>query len=271
MNQHVSGRFENKVALVTSASAGIGAATAEAFARAGARVMLSDINEVDGEALAERLRRSGADAHFLRADATVEADVERLIGQTVERFGGLHLAANVVGGAPPEALRTDFHLQTVESWDATLALSLRSTFLSMKHEIAHMIDNGGGSITNVASIAGLRYLPLVGPAYGAAKAGVIQLTKFASLAYADQGIRVNSIAPGVTLTGSVQSTASTAFPDMDPAAALERFAAQTLDGHAIKRFVKPEEQAAAIVWLSSADSAMVTGQTIFVDGGWAAR
>jgi NAD(P)-dependent dehydrogenase (short-subunit alcohol dehydrogenase family) len=256
------GRYANKVVLVTAAASGIGAATAEAFAREDARLMLSDINAAGGETLVERLRSEGVDARFLRADATVEDEVERLMRTTVESFGALDVAANVVGDVHPEAAGPEFHEQSLLGWEATLAVSLRSTFLSMKHEIAYMIEHGGGVICNVTSLAGLLHVPESGAAYAAAKAGVIRLTKFAAVHYAARGIRVNCIAPGVTPTP--------AYYKAGPEAA-KMLIDRMLDGHAIKRVIDPSEQAAAILWLCSGDAPMVTGQVLAVDGGWTAR
>src|SRR5271156_3773300 len=196
----MSERFKNKVVLVTAGASGIGAATVDAFAREGARIMVSDINAAGGEAMVERLRSGGVEARFLRADATIEEDVERLIRTTVETFGALHVAANVVGDVHPGAAGPEFHMQSLLSWEATLAVSLRSVFLSMKHEIARMIDHGGGAICNVTSLSGLLYNPQGGMAYGTAKSGVIRATKFAAMTYADRGVRVNCIAPGITRT-----------------------------------------------------------------------
>src|SRR3546814_388587 len=139
-------RFNGKVALVTAAAAGIGAATARAFAEGGARVMLSDIDVDGGEALAEELRSAGRQADFIRADVTSEQEVSRLVTRTIEVFGGLHLAANIVGDSIGDANGPEMHLKSVEGWDATFSISVRSAFISMKHEIAHMIEHGGGAI-----------------------------------------------------------------------------------------------------------------------------
>jgi NAD(P)-dependent dehydrogenase (short-subunit alcohol dehydrogenase family) len=256
------GRFTDKVVLVTAGASGIGAATVESFAREGARLMVSDINAAGGETLVERLRVDGVDARFLRADATVEQDVERLIRATVESFGALHVAANVVGDVHSEAAGPEFHQQSLLGWEATLAVSLRSTFLSMKHEIAHMIENGGGVICNVTSLAGLLHVPESGAAYAAAKAGVIRLTKFAAVNYAARGVRVNCVAPGVTPTPAYYKAGSEGARLL-----IERM----LEGHAIKRVIEPGEQAAAILWLCSGEAAMVTGHVLPVDGGWTAR
>jgi NAD(P)-dependent dehydrogenase (short-subunit alcohol dehydrogenase family) len=258
----MSQRFSDQAVLVTAGASGIGAAAADAFARDGARLMVSDINVAGGEAVVERLRGGGADAHFMRADATIEEDIERLIRKTVETLGALDVAANVVGDVHPGAAGPEFHQQSLASWEATLAVSLRSTFLSLKHEIAHMIANGGGVICNVTSLSGLLHVPESGAAYAAAKAGVIRLSKFAAINYAERGVRVNCIAPGVTPTP--------AYYKAGPEGA-KMLIERMLEGHAIKRVIDPSEQAAAILWLCSKEAAMVTGHVLAVDGGWSAR
>jgi NAD(P)-dependent dehydrogenase (short-subunit alcohol dehydrogenase family) len=258
----MSQRFTDQAVLVTAGASGIGAAAAAAFARDGARLMVSDINVAAGEAVVERLRGGGAEAHFMRADATIEEDIERLMRKTVETLGALDVAANVVGDVHPGAAGPEFHQQSLASWDATLAVSLRSTFLSMKHEIGHMIANGGGVICNVTSLSGLLHVPESGAAYAAAKAGVIRLSKFAAINYAERGVRVNCIAPGVTPTP--------AYYKAGPEGA-KMLIERMLEGHAIKRVIDPSEQAAAILWLCSKEAAMVTGHVLAVDGGWSAR
>ena len=256
------GVFQDRVVLVTAAGAGIGAATAEGFAKCGARVMLSDIDAAAGEASAERLRSAGGDVRFLRADATEEADVEALVRKTIETFGGLHVAANVVGDAHRDASGAEFHQQTLESWEHTQAISLRSVFLSMKHEIAHMIDHGGGAICNVASLAALLYVGASGAAYAASKAGVVRLTKFAAVSYADRGIRVNCIAPGVTPTAAYNKAGA----EMG-----QMVIDHLLPFQPIRRVIATSEQADAIAWLCSDEAAMVTGHVLPVDGGWTSR
>jgi len=254
--------FDGKVALVTAGGAGIGMATAEEFARRGARVMLSDINAETGRAVAERLRGEGHDVRFLRADATCEEDVAALVRGTVAMFGALNIAANIVGDAHRDASGADFHQQSLESWEFTQAVSLRSVFLSMKHQIAHMVENGGGAICNVTSLAGMLYVGAAGAAYAAAKAGVVRLTKFAAVSYADRGIRVNCIAPGVTPTEAYNK----AGPEMGQMVIDHLLAFQP-----IRRTIATSEQADAIAWLCSDQAAMVTGHVLPVDGGWTAQ
>jgi len=258
----MTGKYDGKVALVTAAGAGIGAATAAMFARHGARVMLSDINAESGGAMAETLRAQGHDVAFLRSDATNEDDVAALIAKTVETFGALHIGANVVGDAHRDASGPEFHQQSLESWEHTQAVSLRSVFLSMKYEIAHMIEHGGGAIANVTSLAALLYVGASGAAYAAAKAGVIRLTKFAAVSYADRGIRVNCIAPGVTPTEAYNK----AGKEMG-----QMVIDHLLEFQPIRRTIATSEQADAIGWLCSDEAAMVTGHVMPVDGGWTSR
>jgi len=258
----MSGSFNGKVALVTAAGAGIGLATAEGFARRGARVMLSDINAQTGRSASERLRADGFDVAFHHADATDERDVAALVAGTVAAFGALDIAANVVGDAHRDAAGAEFHEQSLESWEHTLAVSLRSVFLSMKHEIAHMIGHGGGAICNVTSLAGVLHVGAAGAAYAAAKAGVVRLTKFAAVSYAERGIRVNCIAPGVTPTEAYNK----AGPEMG-----QMVIDHLLPNQPIRRVIATSEQADAIAWLCSAQAAMVTGHVLPVDGGWSAR
>jgi NAD(P)-dependent dehydrogenase (short-subunit alcohol dehydrogenase family) len=252
--------FSDAIVLVTAAASGIGAATAEAFASEGARLMLGDINVEGGEQTAQRCRALGAEAQFLRTDATCEEDVERLVNATVDAYGGLTTAANVVGGSVGDAHGPQFHRYTKADFDATIGLCLGSVFLSMKHELTYMIEHGGGSIVNVASLCGLLYEPAGGAGYASGKAGVIHITRFAALTYADRGVRVNSISPGVTIT-----------PAYDRLEDAETHIERMLQSQAIHRVIQPSEQAAAILWLSSKHAAMVTGQDIRVDGGWSAR
>jgi NAD(P)-dependent dehydrogenase (short-subunit alcohol dehydrogenase family) len=256
-------RFDGKAVLVTAAAGGIGEAAAIGFAKEGASVMLSDINAEAGEAAAQRLRDEGATAEFIQADGTAEADVERIVNATVEKFGGLHIAANVIGEAIGDAAHgPEFHTQSVAGWDGTMAVCLRTAFLGMKHQIAHMIENGGGSIVNVASMAGMAFVPESGAAYSAAKAGIIHLTRFAAVQYAERGVRVNCVAPGVTPTNAYYK----AGPEM-----AEMIINRMLQEQAIRRPIEASEQAAGMLWLCSDDAAMVTGHTLPIEGGWNAR
>lgn len=258
----MKGRFDGKVALVTAAADGIGAATARAFAENGARVVLADIDVERGEQRAEELRVAGHEALFLQTDATSEEQVEAMVRRTVETFGGLHLAANVVGDAHPDSAGPLFHEQSLAAFEHTITMCLRTTFLCLKHEIAHMINHGGGAIANVTSLAGMLYNGWGGAGYGAGKAAVIRLTKFAAVSYAERGIRVNCIAPGVTPTRAYYKFG----PDYAKTLIDEQVVNQP-----IRRAIETSEQAAGIMWLCSEESAMVTGHVLPIDGGWMAQ
>jgi NAD(P)-dependent dehydrogenase (short-subunit alcohol dehydrogenase family) len=253
-----NGRFGGKVALVTGGASGIGAATVEAFAQEGAAVVIADINDAAGEAYADRLRAEGRQAVYIHVDVTRSDEVAELVERTVASFGELHCAANIAGGMTGgDSPRNSVHGTEERAWDGTIDLNLRSTWLCLKYEITHMLEHGGGAIVNTASLAGMVVARVASPAYSVAKAGIIHLTRMAAIAYAEQGIRVNCIAPGLTETPAALRLLS----DEQRAPRM----------HAIPRMVKPEEQASAILWLCSDAAAMVTGHTLPVDGGWAAR
>jgi NAD(P)-dependent dehydrogenase (short-subunit alcohol dehydrogenase family) len=258
----MAGKFEGRVALVTAAADGIGAATAKAFAQNGARVILSDINVDLGEERAETLRAAGHAAIFIRADVTLEDEVEALVRRTVLDHGGLHLAANIVGDAHPDSAGPEFHKQSLAAFEHTITMCLRTTFLCLKHEIAHMVDHGGGAIANVTSLAGMLYNSFGGAGYGSGKAAVIRLTKFAAVSYADRGVRVNCIAPGVTPTR--------AYYKSGPEHAKVLIDEQVIN-QPIRRAIACEEQAAGIIWLCSDEASMVTGHNLPIDGGWTAQ
>jgi NAD(P)-dependent dehydrogenase (short-subunit alcohol dehydrogenase family) len=250
--------YDGKVALVTGGASGIGAATVQAFAAGGASVLVADINEADGVAYVAQLTAAGHRARFVQCDATRENEVEAMVAAAVETFGGLHYAANVVGGMGGGDRPGNTVLTTgLEEWEGTVAVNLRSAWLCLKHEIAHMLGHGGGAIVNVASVAGYLGLSDASVAYSVAKAAVVHLTRVAAATYGGQGVRVNAIAPGLTATPAVRRS-------LTPEQRIPR-------AHVIQRMVEPEEQAAAILWLCSDASAMVTGQTLPVDGGWLSR
>jgi len=249
----------DRAVLVIGGAAGIGAAVARRLAGPGVQLFLADVNAEAGEALAESLRAEGARCAFRQVDATDEASIAGLFGWMASERARLTLAVNVVGAdliRPPR----DFASIALADWDRTIAVSLTSTFLCMRGEIPLMAANGGGSIVNVSSLAGLRPAMGASPAYGAAKAGVVMLTRWAAMHYAEQGVRVNCVAPGLTRTETV---AALVTPER------ERELLGSL--HAIHRFVEPSEIADAVSWLAGDDAAMVTGHVLPIDGGWAAR
>ncbi|MCB0428482.1 MAG: SDR family oxidoreductase [Flavobacteriales bacterium] len=247
--------FNNKVALVTGGSFGIGRATAIAFAERGARVVIADVMD-DGDTV-QQVKNAGSEALFVKCDVSKDADVENLVAQTVKKFGRLDFAYNNAGIEGVQAPTSEC---TEENWDRTLGVNLKGIWLCMKHEVPVMLKNGGGAIVNCASVAGLVGFPGM-PAYVASKHGVVGLTKTAALEYVKQGIRVNAVCPGVIHTPMVDritghdKVAEKQFADMEP----------------IGRMGEPGEVAQAVVWLCSDQSSFITGNALAVDGGWIAQ
>src|SRR4029077_20608888 len=192
--------FSGKVALVTGGSRGIGRATALLFAQSGAKVVIGDVDPAGSETV-EAIKRDGGEAVFVNSDVSDEADVKNLIGTAVKTYGGLHCAFNNAGVLPPTVTLVEMDESV---FDNTLAVDLKGMFLCMKHEIAHMLQGGGGAIVNNASIAGMIAEPGIS-AYIAAKQGVMGLSKAATVEYANQGSRVNALAPGLVNTAMTKA------------------------------------------------------------------
>ncbi|OLL75956.1 3-oxoacyl-[acyl-carrier protein] reductase [Pseudonocardia sp. Ae168_Ps1] len=247
------GVLDGRIALVTGGSSGIGLASAVALAAAGADVGIADLDVDGGEAAVARIRAHGRRAVFQRVDATDETQVAGVVGQVVAELGGLDLALNNVGRG--ELGRT-VTTTSLESWNAIIGRSLTSTWLAMKYEIPAMAQRGGGAIVNMSSSAGVSPQITASPAYAAAKAGVVHLTCYAARQYADQGIRVNAVAPGLTLT-----------PRVEQWFAPDAIADEVAESQFVHRAAAPEEVAAAVVYLCSPAAAMVTGHTLPVSGG----
>lgn len=243
-------RFENKVALVTASGAGIGRAIAVRLAAEGAAVMVSDVNDAAGAETVRLIVDAGGRADYRRADVSQDGEVAALVAATVDAFGGLHLAANNAGISAPPTLIQDLDMTT---WERTVSVTLAGTFTSLKHEIAHMLAHGGGSIVNTASIAGLQATPNLAP-YSAAKHGVVALTKAAAAENAAKGIRINAVAPGATLTAAFEAL---------PPAALAEYSADV----PMKRLGQVDEIADAFAFLLSDEASFITGVTLPVDGG----
>ena len=246
-----------KVVLVTGGSAGIGKASAEALAAEGASVALADLDEARGEQVAAAITAKGGRAEFHRVDVADDASVADLLAWTHERFGGLDAAFNNAGIEGQPAITGEC---TVENWQRTIAVDLTGVWLCMRHELPLLLRRGGGSIVNCASVAGLVGFASI-PAYTAAKHGVVGLTKTAALEYAEHGIRVNALCPGVIDTEMVERFTGGSTQAEEAMIATEP----------IGRLGRPDEIADAVVWLCSDRSTFVTGQAIAIDGGFVAR
>jgi len=242
--------LDGKVALVAGASRGIGAVTARAFARAGADVVLAARNKDALESVAEGIRADGGKALAVPTDVGDPASVEQLVQQAEATFGHLDAAFNNATDGPMPAPLADLD---PEGFDRAIRTNIRGTFLGMKYEIPAMLRAGGGAIVNMASLAGLQGVAnLAG--YAAGKAGIIALTKVAALDYADQGIRVNVVAPGPILTHHLEAAGAEA----------QRLAGLSTP---MRRVGRPDEVAATVVWLCSDQASFVTGATLPIDGG----
>jgi len=248
-----------KTVIVTGGASGIGRTTAIAFAREGAKVVVTTDKNISGaEETVGIIRKAGGEGIFIKCNVAVEQEVEELVSRTVEAFGRLDFAFNNAGVGPdgkrvPVLPVVDL---TEEIWDKTIDINLKGAFFCMKHEIRQMLRQGhGGSIVNTASIGGLKFIPNFG-AYAASKAGLIGLTKTAALEYAEKGIRINVVCPGPTdgtlLLENIRSC--------NPEQGLEQ-------GIPMGRIAKTEEIANTTLWLCSEDASFITGQAISVDGG----
>ncbi|MDB5716542.1 MAG: short-chain dehydrogenase/reductase [Sphingomonadales bacterium] len=247
----MSGSLAGRVALVTGASRGIGAATARTLAQAGASVALAARDEARLDYVVAEIAAAGGVARSIATDVSDPAAVERMVSRTVDELGPLDIAVNnAAGGGHPPTPLTDV---AIGDFDRALAVTLRGTFLCLKHEIAAMLQAGGGSIVNMASTAGLQGVGGLA-AYVASKHGIVGLTKVAALEYAAQGIRVNAIAPGPILTDQLQAAGEQA----------QRTVARAIPTGRIGR---PQDVAEAVVWLCGEDAGFLTGATVPIDGG----
>lgn len=259
------GRLDGKVALVTGGGSGIGRATALAFAREGARVVVADITVEAGEATVRMIQEASGEACFCTADVSKAAEVQALVQRAVDTYGRLDCAHNNAGveglRGVPLAPTADL---TEDMWDYTININLKGVWLCMKYEIPPMLSQGGGVIVNSASILGLVGLP-TGAAYVASKHGVVGLTKTAALEYAQAGLRINAVCPGFIQTPLVDRLVELTSRE-NP-----HITEQVTARHPVGRLGTPEEVAEVVVWLCSDAASFVTGHTMTVDGGYVAQ
>jgi NAD(P)-dependent dehydrogenase (short-subunit alcohol dehydrogenase family) len=245
--------FKGDVALVTGGSSGIGRATALAFAREGANVVVASRRTDQSEETVRLIKAAGGEALFVRTDMKKAAEIAALVARTVEHFGKLNFAFNNAG------IEGDPFVPLVESseatWDDVIAVNLTGVYLCMKHEIPHILQTKG-AIVNMASVAGLTG-GRVGTAYFASKHGVVGLTRAAAIEYAAQDIRINAVAPAVIRTDMTQRAF---FHD-------EALGAQVTAMHPMGRVGRPEEVAEAVIWLCSKHASFTTGHVLPIDGG----
>lgn len=246
-------KLQNKVALVTGGGSGIGRATALAMAGEGAKVVVVDMQVEAGEETAALIRGAGGEAIFIEADVVKAAEVEAMVGAAVATYGRLDCAFNNAGVGGTITRTAE---RSEEEWDLTMNVNLKGVWLCMKYELIAMLAQGGGSIVNTASAAGLIGFQSAS-AYAASKHGVIGLTRSAALEYARKNMRINAVCPGFTQTAMMDDWDSDR-PGM---------AAGIADFNPMKRLAKPEEIASAVIWLCSDAASFVTGHALSVDGG----
>ena len=249
----MSMKFSGRVALVTGGAAGIGRATAQAFAGEGLQVVVADLDVAGGEGTVELIRAAGGDAVFVRCNVTNESDVQNLLAQAVNAYGRVDYAFNNAG---IEIEKGKLAEGSVDEFDAIMGVNVKGVWLCMKYQLPLMLAQGGGAIVNTASVAGLGAAPKMS-IYAASKHAVIGLTKSAAIEYAKKSIRVNAVCPAVIDTDMFRRAYEADPKKADFAAAM----------HPVGRIGKVEEIASAVLYLCSDGAAFTTGHSLAVDGG----
>jgi NAD(P)-dependent dehydrogenase (short-subunit alcohol dehydrogenase family) len=253
--QAMNSSFTGKVVLITGGTAGIGRATAVAFAEQGANVVVAGRRETEGAESVTLVEKAGGKGLFVRTDVTLEAEIAALVSRTVEHFGRLDFAFNNagIGGEGGTGIAN-----TGEVFDRFMTINVRGVFFGMKHQIPAILQSGGGAIVNNASVVGLR--PSAGsPIYSASKFAVVGLTKSVALEFAAKGVRVNAVCPAIIETDMTERIRGD-----------DRTRSSLLQRHPIGRFGQPEEVAAAVLYLCSPGATFITGVALPLDGGLAA-
>lgn len=249
-------RFQDKAAVVTGASMGIGKAAAVAFAREGAKVAIVDVDRAHGEAAAQEIQSGGGEARYVSADVSKAGEVGALVDEVLDAWGRLDILVNNAG----IYVQGDAAETSLEDWERILAVNLTGPFLCTQYAIPAMLRNGGGVIVNVASEAGL--VGIKGQvAYNVSKGGLIALTRSCAVDLAASGIRVNSVCPGTTFTPLVEAAVNRAD---DPAQARRHLE----EIRPLNRLGTPEEIATAILYLASDEAGYATGSILSIDGGY---
>jgi NAD(P)-dependent dehydrogenase (short-subunit alcohol dehydrogenase family) len=247
--------LENKVAIITGAGSGIGKSTALLFAKEGAKVVVTDINEEHGNSVVKEIEANGGDAILIKADTSKAEDSEMTVKKTIEKFGQLDIAVNNAGISGPTEPIGEY---SIEAWDKVISINLSGVFYGMRYQIPEMQKAGKGSIINVASILGQ-----VGfansSAYSAAKHGVVGLTKTAGLEYGKSGVRVNAVGPAFIETPLVKDSLS------------EDAYNSLAEMHSMGRLGQPNEVAELFLWLASDKASFATGAYYPIDGGYLAK
>ena len=248
-------RLENKVALISGGARGMGATEARLFASEGAKVVIGDVLEVEGRQTEAQINEAGGDCLFVRLDVTSETNWQDVVAATVERFGKLDILVNNAGIARPGTVEET----TTELWDAIMDINAKGVFLGTKAAIPEMRKVGRGSIINISSVAGMVASRLA--AYGASKGAVRLLTKSTAIQYASDGIRANSVHPGV-----IESPMTLPLL-LDT----EDNRQSSIARHPIGRLGQPEDVAYGVLFLASDESSFMTGSELVIDGGLTAR